>query len=170
MVLRPMNSGRWNAAPSVESPLSTRLLPMLNRSPLDATMAKRQPVVVGQVVGRLVVALEFRHQHAGHVEDVPLVGQRIAAVAAAVGRVASRLAPASMLFCSGASSMACDHVYVREEFVPARQLLAQRDIQAVVGGSAHRFRGGDVAEARVVARRFRRSDGRPPGTSRPAPR
>ena len=86
-----MNSGRWNAAPSVESPLSTRLLPMLNRSPLDATMANDSAVVVGQVIDRLVVALEFRHQHAGHVEDVPLVGQGIAAVAAAVGRVAQQV-------------------------------------------------------------------------------
>ena len=33
-VLRPMNSGRWNALDVKGSPFSTRLLPMLNTSPL----------------------------------------------------------------------------------------------------------------------------------------
>jgi len=37
-VLRPMNSGRWNELDVDGSPFNTRLLPMLKRSPLEATM------------------------------------------------------------------------------------------------------------------------------------
>jgi len=38
----------------------------------------------------------------------------------------------SILFCSGASSMACDHVLGREHFKATRQTFVKREIEAIV--------------------------------------
>src|ERR1039457_6596523 len=47
---------------------------------------------------KIVIAPEFGQQHPGHVEDVPLVGQRIGAVAAPVVFLMIRRPPRSTLF------------------------------------------------------------------------
>ena len=136
-----MNSGRWNAAGSEESRFSCRLPPMLNRSPLAAWIVNENWLPLTITIRETVRDVKFRQEHAGHVEHMALVGERIAAIAVAVRRIRHVQVELSMLFCSGASSMAWDQVYV-----------------ANVGLlRAHRFSGVSSGRCRSTGRRTRPS-------------
>ena len=87
IVSRPTNSGRWYADPVALSPFNTRLLPILNTSPVAATIETAKRLWLARAFNALLPDSEFRRQHAGHIEHMPLVCQRIATLAAQIGWV-----------------------------------------------------------------------------------
>jgi len=88
--------------------------------------------VIDQIIRRLVVRLEHRRQDARHIEDVPLISERIALVAPAVGGIAEQVGSRIDIVLL---RRIVDGVRPRVravQLVAMGELLAQRDVQPVV--------------------------------------
>ena len=103
------------------------MLPILNTSPLVATMPDRQTVEIQEDswpvccsrwnwgVKTPVILKTWRRS----VRELPRSRRRLD------GSDSVTVLPLSMLFCSGASSIACDHVYVAKSSYPWAKRLCR---------------------------------------------
>src|SRR6202011_4885056 len=110
---------------------------------------RRKKVMVQNVIGYPVTYVYLRQKNTGHVEHMTLVGERVRAIAMAVGRIRQQEVTTIdvILFRRIVDSMRPG--VSRVELVPFRETLLKCQIRAVVVGFADGFRRNNVGEAGV---------------------